>query len=562
MSETDKQSTPSGVEETLAGLEQRLARIELMLGLAEAPRQQPQPAARVGPLPAIGELEVVVGQNLFASVGIGVLAIGGALVLSLPWLTLPKILPSLLGWLLAGGLFLLARRLQAALPAIGRQCRGVGMALLFFATLRLCYFGTPSLLEPASVAAAACLSLVVALNLAIGWRRKSVVLTGLAMVTGYAAALAVGTPEYVLAMVTVLALVAGLALVQREWPWLLVFATPCAFLTYLLWALGNPVVGNPPEVVAGPLAGVFLLLAWMAMHALAMSWRRDRATEGPVAQVGAVLNCGGYLLFLLHTLIRHGNAFFAANVAASLVLLGIAVLFWVRERSRFATFVYAMTGYAALNMALIKAADVPDLFVWLSGQSLLVVTTAIWFRSRFIIVANFLIYLTVVAAYLVWMTLQARPEHGMSLVFGVVALTSSRILRWQKNRLELQTELMRNAYLTCAFVVLPYAFYHIVPQAWVALSWVGIALFYYLMNLLTQARKYRWMGHNTLLLTVVYILVIGVGRLQGTQRIVSFLVLGTVLLVVSLVFSMLRSRHHRGGSQGETDERAEPPGDV
>jgi uncharacterized membrane protein len=156
-----------------------------------------------------------------------------------------------------------------------------------------------------------------------------------------------------------------------------------------------------------------------------------------------------------------------------------------------------------------------------------------------------------------------RQENGLSLVFGVVALTSSRILKWQKDRLELKTELMRNAYLTSAFIVLPYALYHIVPQAWVALSWVGIALFYYGMNLLTKARKYRWMAHNTLLLTVVYILIMSIGRLEGTQRILSFLVLGTVLLVVSLVFTVIRARQHRSEAHapGEAD-RAAPPGDA
>ena len=554
MTEPEGHQTTAELEQTVARLEHRLAKVEVMLGLADAPQRAAQPETKPGPRPIVGELEVAVGQNLFANVGIGALAIGGALVLSLPWQGLSNFVPSLVGWVLAAGLFLLARCLQQALPAIGKQCRGVGMALLFFATLRLCYFGAPSLLDPASPAAATCLALAVAANLAIGWWRRSAVLTGVAMVTGYAAALAVGTPWYVLAMVTVLSLVAGLALRQRDWPWLVAFATPCAYATYLIWALGNPVVNHRVEVVSGHFTGVCLLLAWMVLHAVAMSWRRERTSEGPVAQAGSVLNCGGYFLFLLHTLISYRMEFFAANVAASIVLLGIAVLFWVRERSRFATFVYAMTGYAALNMALIKISAVPDLFVWLSAQSLLVVTTAIWFRSRFIIVANFLIYLAVVAAYMVLV----RQESGISLVFGVVALTSSRILKWQKDRLELQTELLRNAYLTCAFVILPFAFYHLVPQAWVALCWVGIALFYYLMNLLTKARKYRWMGHNTLLLTVVYSLLMGIGRLQGTQRIISFLVLGTVLLVVSLLFSLLRARHHRQASQAAPPDRDDP----
>jgi hypothetical protein len=266
------------------------------------------------------------------------------------------------------------------------------------------------------------------------------------------------------------------------------------------------------------------------------------------------LNCGGYTLFLAHVFIRYREVFIAANAAASLLLLGIAVIFWVREQSRGTTFIYAMTGYAALNMALIKAFPVPDLFVWLSAQSLLVVTTAIWFRSRFIIIANFLIYLVVVACYMALV----KQETGISLVFGVVALTSARILHWKKDRLELKTELMRNAYLATAFVVFPYALYHLVTRTWVAVSWVGLALFYYLMNLLTESRKYRWLGHNTLLLTVVYILVVGVARLEGAQRIMSFLLLGTVLLVVSVIFSIVRNRSQRGCGGG-SEANSKPP---
>lgn len=553
MNESDRQGAAVNVEQTLARLEQRLAKVEMALGMSEAPEEELRP--NVNPLRADGELEMAVGQNLFAKIGIMVLAIGVALALSLPWQGLPRIMPSGVGWVLAGILFLLAWWLRESLPLIARDFRGAGMALLFFATLRLCYFGTEPVFAPDSMAAATSLAFAVAINLVIGWWRKSAVLTGLAMLTGYAAALAVGMPWYVFGMVTVLALVAGLAGLKHDWPWLVVFATPCAFFTYLLWALGNPVIGNRVEVVTGPFEGVCLLLAWMAIHGIFMTARRDHLTESPAAQAGSVLNCSGYMLFLLHTLIRHGNVFAAANIAAALVLLGLAVMFWLRERSQFATFIYAMTGYGALSMALIRASEIPDLFVWLSAQSLLVVSTAIWFRSRFIIVANFLIYLAVVVCYMVLV----RSETGISLVFGVVALTSARILKWQKDRLELKTELMRNAYLTSAFIVFPYALYHIVPRSWVALSWVGIALFYYLMNMLTKARKYRWMGHNTLLLTVVYILIMGIGKMEGTQRIVSFLVLGTVLLVVSLMFTMIRARQHRGGVPGRGSDSEPPP---
>jgi hypothetical protein len=138
----------------------------------------------------------------------------------------------------------------------------------------------------------------------------------------------------------------------------------------------------------------------------------------------------------------------------------------------------------------------------------------------------------------------AQRETGISLGFGLVALGSARILNWKRDRLELKTELMRNAYLLVAFVVFPYAFYHLVPGRYVGLAWVGLALFYYAMNLIVRNQKFRWMGHATLLLTSLYIVVVGTSSFGPVYRVLSFLALGTVMLVVSLVFTRLRKRTH------------------
>jgi hypothetical protein len=195
-----------------------------------------------------------------------------------------------------------------------------------------------------------------------------------------------------------------------------------------------------------------------------------------------------------------------------------------------------MTGYAALTVAIGRASAMPAVFVWLSVQSVVVVATAIWFRSRFIVVANFLIYLGIVLGYVVL----AERETGISLGFGVVALVSARLLNWQQSRLELKTGLMRNAYLLVAWLVFPYALAHLVPAGYTALAWVALALGYYALNLIVRNQKYRWMGHTTLLLTACYILIVGTRKFEPVYRVLSFLVLGTVLLVVSLVFTRLR----------------------
>jgi len=84
-----------------------------------------------------------------------------------------------------------------------------------------------------------------------------------------------------------------------------------------------------------------------------------------------------------------------------------------------------------------------------------------------------------------------------------------------------------------------------VPRVYVSLAWVGVAVGYYVMNFIIRNLKYRWMGHLTLLITVLYVIVIGITQLAPTFRIISFLVLGTVLLAVSLIFTQVRARRKR-----------------
>jgi uncharacterized membrane protein len=536
----------------IAQMEERLARVEARVGLgtAETPAAAAAPAEAVAaPGRAEEDLEFKVGQNWFAVAGILALAIGAAFTLSLPYARLPAGVPALVGSLVAAGLFLLAHVWRRSFELVAGHLRAAGMALLFFATLRLYFFGAQHVLSTGNLAGRVPLVLVVALNLAIAWRRRSPWLTGLALIMGYTAALAVGSAWFVLGSVALLSALVVAATHRAHWPHLRLVAIPLTYATYFIWAIGNPFFGGQLQFATAPALAPSFVLAVMAIYAAGACLRPDRATEDAGTIFGALLNCGlGYLLFLVHTVVAFAPSLAGAHGVASVVFLGIATLFWVRERSHVSTFFYAMTGYAALSVAIIKASAVPDVFVWLSLQSVVVVTTAVWFRSRFIVVANFLMFVAIVLGYVV----VAERETGISIGFGIVALVSARILNWQKNRLELKTELMRNAYLIGAFLVLPYALYHLVPGRYIGLAWVGLALAYYVLNLVVHNRKYRWMGHATLLLTTCYLAVVGTRQFEPFYRIVSFLVLGTVLLIVSLSFTRWQARQRA--------KSAEPPG--
>lgn len=528
--------------ETLARLEQRLTRLEIFLSLPPLPAAGDS-AAELAPPPAAAapeeELEYVVGQNWFAGVGIVALTCGVGFALSLPFPRLPAILPSLAGYLLTGGLFLFSHFGRKSFELAALCLRGAGMALLYFSTLRLFFFGATPVLGLDTWLGRLVLLAAVAVNLTLALRRPSRALLILALFTGYLTAVVPNSPLWLFAGLTLLSALVAYASVKRAAPMLPIVAIAGAFFSHLLWMIGNPWAGRPVLVAVAPAVSVYFILAYAAVVGLGSLVRIDRKDEDQAAILTSIFNCAcGYGLFLVHTFMAFPTQFVAANFAAAVIFIGLALAFRQRAESRISTFFYAMTGYMALSMAILRAFAAPEVFVWLSLQSLVVVATALWFRSRFIVVANFFIFVVIVIGYM----FTTGQESGISLGFGVVALLTARILNWQRERLELKTALMRNAYLACAFVVFPYALYHLVPRVYVSVAWVGVAVVYYLMNLIVRNVKYRWMGHLTLLLTVLYVLIIGVAQLAPTYRIFTLLVLGSVLLAVSLIFTRLRSR--------------------
>ena len=197
---------------------------------------------------------------------------------------------------------------------------------------------------------------------------------------------------------------------------------------------------------------------------------------------------------------------------------------------------YAVFGFLSLTVAILGFAGLPQAFFWLSLQSLLVVSMALWIRSRFLVVANSLIFASLMLVYLV------LPQSAslVSFSFAGVALLSARIMNWQKERLTLRTEMLRNAYLFFSFVFVIYALFEVVPKPFVALAWAGAAAGYFVLSVLLSNVKYRWLGLGTLLAAIVYALFVNLAGQSPGLRIVAFLGLGALAVVVSLFYSRLR----------------------
>lgn len=541
----------------IANLEARISRIEERLGIEGAVYARPA-EDHGGAIPAAlqpvdfeavrppKDLEFEVGQNWFSLAGILVLTFGVGFVISMPFPGMPPAAPGAAGLALGAGLMVLAHVWRRSFALVSGYLRGASIVLLYIAALRLYFPVSSAVLDAGGLPGRGVLIAAHAGCIAFALWRSSAWLTTLGFTLGFLTALVIGGAGFALPLIVGLA-IAGMFISHRwRWPAFGIALVPLGYATLLLWVIGNPLDGGPLRFATTPVVAPALFLVLALAFAAAMLVRRGNTAEDGISNTSALLNCAlGYAGFVVHTAAAFPKTFAPAHGAASVFFLGLAILFWVRERSRVATFLYAMTGYVAMSLAILKASAMPAVFVWLSLQSLVVVATAIWFRSRFIVVANFIIFAAIVLGYVV----VADRENGISIGFGIVALLTARLLNWQKGRLELRTEAMRNAYLAGAFAIFPYALYHLVAPGYVALSWIGLAVIYYGLNLIVNNRKYRWMAHATLGLTTAYLAFAGSSRIEPAHRIVSFLALGTVLLAVSLIFTRVRARQRMAEPQ-------------
>ncbi|OGU28531.1 MAG: hypothetical protein A2057_02285 [Ignavibacteria bacterium GWA2_35_9] len=478
------------------------------------------------------QLELRIGQFWLAKVGIVVLIIGFAFLLTLPYENFPLGIPSLIGFLLAGSLALLSRYGKNNFPYICSYLTGGAFVLLYFATLRLHFFSLTSIFG--NIFFEIILLLIIsAITLAYSIKKRSVYFSALSLTFAFATAIVSDNSFFLFFVTAFLSALVIYLKIKFQWQNLVIYGIVLAFFTHLLWFLNNPVIGKTFQLVSSPDINVLFLLLYASIF-LFGNYMGEKTSEDYHTIISNALSIVfSYGLFLLITFIQYSSVIGFYHLTASIIFLMFSVLYWTKFKSKYSTFILAMTGYLALSVAIIIQFELPNFFIWLCWQSLLVLSTSVWFRSRFIVTANFIIYLLIIIAYLVY----EGKINAVSISYGVVALLSARILNWKKDKLELKTEYMRNFYLLIALLIIPYALYNVLPPEFVGLSWLAVAIIYYALNIILKNKKYRWMALLTLLLTVVYVFILGISSSSSTYKIVSFLILGIVLILLSIIYS-------------------------
>lgn len=490
------------------------------------------------------DLEFRLGEQWFGKIGIIAFLLAVFNFLVLPFDNIPNTLVLFTGYIIS--IVLIAASILGAklLKNLAGYTMGSGLILLFVSTLRLHFFGADPFLTN-KILLVVLLFLVTVVALAISLKRESVYLTTLTLIFFYAAALISDFPILIFAALILGGLGVSYLDKKNNWNVLSIFAILFTYMIHLIWYLNNPILGKEMMIVQDLKLNLLFIPVYLLIYGAASASKvSDEVDDFYAIQKTTFNSIGGFGLFVFISLNSDYNFAGLLNFGLSLVLLSIAALQWTKQKSKFSTFLYSMLAYAALSASIVLTFSKPDYFIWLCWQSIAVVSTALWFRSKFIVVANFFIFLSIILAYLA----SAGETSSSAVSFGIVALISARIINWQKERLELKTENLRIAYLVVAFIIIPLVLYVNLPSQFVGISYIGLALIYYLLGKLINNKKYRLMASGTLILSLAYILIFGLTSSETTYKIFSFLLVSAALVIISIVYAKVRAKEKQSAA--------------
>jgi hypothetical protein len=544
-SESQQRLGEQRIQAMLGQLEARIARLEAHLGLSPIEKAPSPYSPSSVPVAGSGEeslaydaasVEMRIGEFGLAWIGSLIFLLGIVFLMTYTFSLGYPILASILGYLATIGLYLLARFWRNTTPHLSQLTLSGSLLLLFYTTMRLHFFSATPLVENVYLAFSLLL-LVVALDFYLALHRDSQSQAGLAMSLGMAAVLLIDKTHLSLSLVAINASLIVFLAIRHNWRRLLIATIILTYGTHLLWLLNNPVAGHPWQGVSEHQYNLGYLFLYAAIFSCPALLHKKVSPTDALSIAALLFNCLGFsLLTLLVILTHHQQSYAAIYLAVAGLFLLLSIIQWLKTHHQLAPAIYACFGYMALSIAIYGYTALPTAFLWLSLQSLLVVSMALWFRSRILVVVNSLIYVGILITYLTI----SPSSNAVNFSFAAVAHASARIMNWQKERLTLRTDALRNLYLLIAFVMALYALFQAVSSQYVTLSWTLLAAGYFVLSYRLRNIKYRWMAIVAVFITVLYLFLVDLARLDPRFRVAAFLLLGLMALVISLFYTRIR----------------------
>ena len=378
------------------------------------------------------------------------------------------------------------------------------------------------------------LLLLVAFQVYRSLRERSQVIGTLSVAFALTTAILADSTHFLLPLVTLTAAMSVYYYYRFKWEPLLVLTILLTYISYFLWLFGNPLLGHQMQMITDYHYCIIYLLCLGACFSAVALFRRVDVLSDDFLTGAIVINGVMFTILLFLVTLR----FFGTGYVTLFAILTLSCLIYstiLKSVSdwNFASAFYALYGFMAMSISLYGLFGLPRVFLLLSVQSLLVVSMALWFRNRLIVIMNSLLFLVILIIYLS----SAKSIDGVNFSFAIVSLISARIINWKRSRLQIKTDLIRNLYMIEGFLMVLYSLYHAVPGQFVTLSWTMAALLYFLLSFVLKNVKYRYMALGTMICTAFYLFIVDLAKIEILYRVLAFLFLAAISIGISMYYS-------------------------
>ncbi|NOY36898.1 MAG: hypothetical protein GXO83_04920 [Chlorobi bacterium] len=532
----------------LKGLEQRVSKIEYLL------KQEPSERTdlKEADIPRKGSdlyqgkgeslelmIESKVGRYGLLWVGNIVLMIGLVILSRYLINNANTGLALLIGFGSVGIIYIFSYLNRKTLPHIAMMLKTTSILLLFYFTALL-HFSSATPIIPSKWI---CLGLLLLLNVYghyLAFSSESRLFGLIAILLTAASAILSDNVYFMLSIAVALSLSSMYFFSRFQWKSLVIVSIFTVYALFLLWMMNNPFMGHEFQAVKQPHFNLIYLFAIAGIFSsLTLTSKGKGDIEDFIVATVLINGLGFSILLLMNVLGFYRDNYMGIFLLIFTLFFCFAIFLNIKSPWKFTAPIYVLYSFLALSIAVFGYYNIPGSFLLLAYQSLLVVTIALWFRSRFIVIMNLLLFLILLISYIVI----AKYQNGINFSFALVAIITARVINWKKERLEIKTSSIRNIYLVVAFFMMLMSLYKILPDKYVALSWTGIAVVYFIVSRILNNQKYRWMSIGTLAVAAIYLLFVQKEAVNMFYRILGFISLAIVSIIISVIYA--RQEHHR-----------------
>ncbi len=541
----ENQDQSAGISELLSKvglLEQRIERIEGQFNVAVQGMVSAQPAryhAQVTDEDANDDLvdKVQLESNIFeyglAWFGSLVLLFGIIFLSNFARNYLNGPMASLVGYGAVTGVFFLGWYLRSSYTHLSFMMGLSAHLLTYYITLRLFFFIDHPVI-PFKGIVLLLLLVVICVQLYLAIRQDSELQAVVALILAIATALFADSTFVSLPLIILTAAFSMYLFIRQGW-WRLMLATLlCVYAAQSIWLLNNPIMGNPIGAFSTHPFNLLSLFVYGTIFSIVPMIRQEGKFPDSIYPATILINGMSFSAVMLFVIASYYQGSYVwIFTLISFLCLCYSIFLKYRTSRAFEPAFYAIYSFMALSVAVYGYSKLPDAIWLLALQSLLVVSWALWFRSKIIVVMNTLLFIGILMIYMAFYP----SVDKVNIAFVVTAFVSARVINWKKERLTLKTEMIRNAYLITLFFAMLFALYHAVPKQYVTLSWTFAAVFYFIMSLTLKLIKYRWMAIATVLATGFYLFFVDFSNLETGYRVLAFLFLAVISIGASLYFT-------------------------